>query len=146
MATYGPQSADTAYFGVHFRTKSLDRGRQGLAKRYFKISLGSLPPDTSPVSAQNLPTYPEPGNLSFIFCASDDFDGQRKADPAMESLFPAPNESLERGKVVWATYDSARFSISGATEGGALASMTQNAQWFAINSLRPQWVLSMATV
>ncbi|MFF5083400.1 hypothetical protein ACFY36_40670 [Actinoplanes sp. NPDC000266] len=130
-STDGPSVSDTAYFGVHFLTKSLDRGRNGLAKRYFKISLGQRPPGTQPIPSSYLPEYPEPGSIEFISCSSDD---GRYADLDKDSLHPAPDESLERGKLIWGTFDASRFSVSGTVGSGPLADVAQDAGWFAANS------------
>lgn len=137
--TNGNKSQFAAYFGVHFRTTSLDRGMDGLSKRHFKISLGPRPPGSSPIEPDSIPENSPSGTIAFISCSSDDGrhigKGERAADLDNESLFPAPGGVLERGKLVWATNDSAQFAVTGTVSGGGwLSTLTEKAGWFAVNS------------
>jgi hypothetical protein len=129
--TDGPQTGNVAYYGVYFHTHSLNRGRNGLARTWFKISRGSRPASTQPVDPDFLPKYNVPGDLAFIFCSSDD---GREGGVDIDSLYPVPDEKLERGKLVWGSFDSSRFSVSGTVKAGMMATVTDQAGWLAANS------------
>jgi hypothetical protein len=130
-ATDGSPRSNVAYYGAYFETSSMDRGRDGLAKRHFKLSLAQRPTGTEAVPSSYIPKYKEPGTLEFILCSSDD---GRKGAVDTDSLYPAPDQALERGKLTWGTLDSSSFSVSGNVSGGILPKIVSNAGWFAANS------------